>query len=415
MNEWLYKRTSSGKIQSWKTEAILTGYTVSFGQLNGKIQSVFTSISKGKQKRNAWEQIVFEVQALYKSKKDEGYKSLDDLGITFIGGIAHKYNFKGKEEVDNILIALDRLLPKHNTNAEGHLKVMLSQPISRTLKGVEKDFWDKVEFPCALEPKLDGVRCTIKKAQTNMLYQLDELFYVPVNSFSRESMDYNFGTTKIREKLLPIFDIYPDLVLDGELYKHDIPQNHISGAMRSKGSGEHKYVFNIMEYHVYDIVDVDLTFKERREFLEQLIEDFPTAFILNPLHEVHNREEVDTLEEHYVDLDYEGIMLKKFGGMYRPDVRSYDSIKVKRFYDAEFKIRGYEFGSRGVQDLVIKCNTKEGIQFLATAMGTVEEKETLRAAIYKALHSNLTIIGTVKYKFISENGKPSHANFKGLR
>lgn len=415
MNEWLYKRTSSGKIQSWRaiySQVLTTTYfqiIVEFGQLNGKIQEVSTEIFKGKQKRNIQEQAEFEVQALYKSKKDEGYKSLDDLGITNLISL----------HGDPILCLQEKLeehLPKHNTNADGHLKVMLSQPISRTSKGVEKDFWDKVVYPCALEPKLDGVRCTTKKAQVNSLYQLDELFYIPVNSFSRESMDYNFGTNKIREKLLPIFQKYPDLVLDGELYKHDIPQNHISGAMRSKGSGEHKYVFNIMEYHVYDIIDTDLTFEERRKFLVDLAIEFPEAFVLNPLHIVETKEDVDLLEEKYVNEDYEGIMLKNLNGMYRPDVRSYDSIKVKRFYDEEFRVMGFEFGSRGVQDLVIKCETKDGIPFLATAMGTVADKELLKTTIHKKLHNEMVrIYGTVKYKFISENGKPSHANFKGLR
>lgn len=415
--EWLYKRTSLGKIQQWGADFPIQPngkelyFITAFGQLDGKIQQVNTIVKEGKQKRNVEQQVWFEIKALYKSKKDEGYKSLEDLKIYPHESMPIYWTEKEEDGTYDLDFILDIRLPQTNTTKDGFFKVMLSQPISRTLKGIIKDIWHKVKYPIAGEYKLDGVRCTMQRRPEEKGDFFLDLFINPVMSLSREGMDYDFGTTKIREKLEPIFAKYPNLILDGELYKHDIPQNHISGAMRSKSGGEYKYVWNIMEYHVWDCIDLTLTYQERRTFLINLHTEFPNTFILNDCRILSSKEEVDIYEEEAVSLGYEGIMLKNLEGMYKPDHRSYDSIKVKRFFDDEFEIIGYQLGKRGVQDLVIALQTQHGAEFLATAMGTVEEKESLR----KSIHNKLGLRGTVKYKFISENGKPSHAQFKGLR
>lgn len=424
--DWLYKRTTTGKIQSWKALVGSIGYSIHFGQLNGKIQTNITDVKEGKQKRSLKEQIEFEVKALYKSKKDEGYKSLDDL---YKAGklewcLDKWYCLEDKTEypkLGNLEFVLQKVLPINNTNAQGHLKVMLSQPVAKVSKGVTKECWDKVKYPVALEPKLDGVRVNFKRDITiKPASQGFDLFPINNTSLSREAMSYDFGTTKLRKLLEPIFEKYPDLVLDGELYKHNHPQNEISGAMRSNGGGKYKHVFDIIEFHLYDMIDISLTFRERRQFIDKLSLEFKDIFdtgfiVLNDLSIVNDKESLDRLEEYWVGQNYEGIMAKNLDGMYRPDVRSYDSIKIKRFYDGEYEIIGLEYGARGEQDLVVVLKTKEGVTFKATAMGTTTNKSELCYEIDKAIEQDKQLMGTVKYKFISEAGKPSHAQFKGIR
>jgi ATP-dependent DNA ligase len=408
IGEWLYKRSTNGNILRWKSKTkneidyslILIGH----GTLDGVLQTQQQIIRKGKQKRNISEQAVFQCKALYKEKKDAGYKSLSDLGIEIIDGMAFFQNLTSGSDLKE---PLQKALPKYNTSAAGHIKPMLSQPVTRTLKGKVESYWHKVTYPVALEPKLDGVRCLTKKNEVEEVGMFPDY----VTSYSREAMSYDFATDKIRRRLEPMFRQYPELILDGELYKHELPQGKISGAMRSKGGGENTAIFNIMEYHVYDIIDTDLPFKERRKFLEKLIKEFPSSFTLNPLVVVENRQELDEYEEIWVGEKYEGIMAKALDGLYRPNVRSYDSIKIKRFQDAEFEISGWVLGERGVQDLVLTFVHPEGREdFKAVATGTVSEKQQL----LNRLPFLIGKVATIKFKDYTEYGTPNHGQVKEI-
>lgn len=413
--ESLYKRNKNGSIQFWSVEEAENGYSTDFGQLNGKIQNEFRPINIGKQGRSIAEQAKFEARALHKNKRDEGYKSLEELGIFKTEG---GYNCIEDQRVNDLETYLYALLPTENTDSRGYLKVMLSQAIRKTNKGITKEYWNKIQYPVALEPKLDGVRCTIQinNSSSNGLFQ-DKII-----SLSRESMDYNFGTSKIREKLEPIFEKYPTLILDGELYKHGMPQSEISGAMRSKGGGQYKHIFDTIEYHVYDIVNSSIYFGARRKFLELLLEEFPDTFILNPLKVTNTKEELDIYEEEIVNKGYEGIMAKNLDGLYKPNVRSWDSLKIKRFEDAEFKIVGFELGTRGVQDLIFILEHPKDKEstFKAVATGTKAQKEELWVDLeldIKQVRISNKYIGkkaTVKFKEYNQYGTPIHAHVKTI-
>lgn len=85
----LYKRTKTGAIQQWLIKtAVLPdgGYCIikNAGQLGGKLTQHIEDIVEGKQKRNVGQQAEFQALSDWKKKKDEGYKSLKDLGIEII-------------------------------------------------------------------------------------------------------------------------------------------------------------------------------------------------------------------------------------------------------------------------------------------------------------------------------------------
>lgn len=387
---WLYKRTKTGAIQSWEASATFEGYVVRFGQLGGKIQTVTTSISKGKQKRTTYEQAKFEVTALYKEKRDEGYKSVVELGI-----VDNALN------VEEAKALLDKYLPIHDTDANGNLRPMLAKTVD----------WKKVKFPIGYEDKLDGVRSNIS-ASVPTINGFPIPNSITVNSLSREGMSYDFGTTAIRTELARFFLKYPDVILDGELYLHGMPQNRISGAMRG---GKHKpEIHDIMQYHVYDMIDTDMPYKARKEWLLNALGEF--AFSLIIFHDYKlamSKEDVDSYEEESIANGYEGGMLKPLDSVYEPGKRSWGNMKVKQWMDDEFEVTGYELGKRGVQDLIIVCKTTNGESFKATAMGSVLDKEHLKNDIAKSTATKL--MGTVKFKFYSEYGIPNHSTFKGLR
>lgn len=402
--DWLYKRAASGKIQTWRIKASNTGHIVTeYGQYEGKAQQLLKQVTEGKQKRSISEQACFEAKADEKSKKDEGYKSLNELGITdLICGHG-----------DPILCLEEKLLeklPKHNTNAQGYTKVMLSQPIQRTSKGVVKTNWDKIIFPCIGEYKLDGVRANFL---TKTKQEVPEaLFNSSVTSLSREAMSYDFATGRLREKLEGVFEAFPNVILDGELYKHEMPQGKISGAMRSKGGGDNLAVFKEMQFHIYDIIDTELTLIQRKDLLFEMSALFLEDIVLHPYTILNNMEELEEFENEAVDLGYEGIMVKNTHSMYKPDVRSYDSLKIKRFQDAEYVITGYELGSRGVRDLVFTLKHPEGrADFKSTAIGSVADKQALLDRFPELIGKKATI----KFKDFTEYGTPNHGHVKDIR
>ena len=64
---------------------------------------------------------------------------------------------------------------------------------------------DKADYPAYIQPKLDGVRC---------LFTKDGAFSRAGNQFMNvEHIEYD---------LKPVFNRYPNLILDGELYNHGL-------------------------------------------------------------------------------------------------------------------------------------------------------------------------------------------------
>ena len=60
---------------------------------------------------------------------------------------------------------------------------------------------DKADYPAYIQPKLDGVRCLFTKD----------------GAFSRAGNQF-MNVKHIENDLKPVFNRYPNLVLDGELY-----------------------------------------------------------------------------------------------------------------------------------------------------------------------------------------------------
>ena len=77
------------------------------------------------------------------------------------------------------------------------------------------------QFPGAVSEKLDGVRVMCHQDEKG------------IHLISRQGKVY-MHMNGIREECRQIFSKYPNIVLDGEIYSHDIPFNAISGAVRSQ-------------------------------------------------------------------------------------------------------------------------------------------------------------------------------------
>ena len=183
-----------------------------------------------------------------------------------------------------------------------------------------------------MQPKLDGVRCLFTKD----------------GAFSRTGKQF-MNVRHIEEELQSLFQEHPAIVLDGELYNHNLKDDFekiISLVRKQKPTDEDRSeARRLTQYHVYDYTNILMNnVVNYRYRLNQLT----CSDIYSPsIHYVETRR-VKTMKQakdfHTRKLDegYEGSILRtdtpyKHG-------RSFGLMKFKDFSDTEATIIGYEVG-----------------------------------------------------------------------
>jgi ATP-dependent DNA ligase len=207
--------------------------------------------------------------------------------------------------------------------------------------------------------KLDGLR--------TMLYYKDGVIYTS----SRGGKDYNIAATYIREDqyLKTLFDENPELILDGELYYHGWNLQKISGLGRLETLHEdHKQ----LQFHCYDIVDENKTFKDRHEILKTFEET--EKFIVVKHVDVKGNDNINKLHDDYIAKGYEGLVLRDPSKTYKCGSRSNRMLKVKKFTDAEFEVIDLIEGLRD-EDMCFLLTTKDGNKFKAKPIGDRQLKQ----------------------------------------
>jgi DNA ligase-1 len=211
-------------------------------------------------------------------------------------------------------------------------KPMLAHPVGGFERIKDND------WPLYSQPKLDGVRCLI---------QCDGPYKgaFRVTAYSRTGKEWK-NIDHILEQLIPFFEEFPNHILDGELYNHDFKNDFekiISMVRKTKPSAFDRMESKLcVQFHCYDIVMENTIFSDRNHFLKTNIDNrFPSIKTL-PYGLVFNTEQVEVKHEDYLELEYEGSILRK-NETYECK-RSWTLMKVKDFSDAEAYIVGYEEG-----------------------------------------------------------------------
>ena len=216
-------------------------------------------------------------------------------------------------------------------------KAMLAQNVGDYSRIKDND------WPLYLQPKLDGVRCLIQREGSDTAFV--------VKAYSRTGKEWK-NINHILDELAPFFANNPNVILDGELYNHDLKDDFekiISLVRKTKPTDEDRIESSKMvQFHCYDIVNEDWTFEDRNLFINENFGAFGkfdsdvNMIMPTPSYLVHNTEEVEAKHEEFLELGYEGSILRK-NEPYECK-RSYTLMKVKDFSDAEATITGYELG-----------------------------------------------------------------------
>lgn len=189
----LINRDSLGKIRvvdislDWNDDLHAYLITRKTGIKDGKItEQPVIEIKRGKASRTVTEQATLEYKSNVKKYLDKGYKNIKDFG------------HENLSEFD-----ADKEMPQETTNQEGVLKPMLAKPAD----DVSNSAFNKKYYGSR---KINGVRC--------LIYCKDGI----IKTASRGAITYDVAITHITRhpKLIELFKEQPDLMLDGEIYKH---------------------------------------------------------------------------------------------------------------------------------------------------------------------------------------------------
>jgi len=211
--------------------------------------------------------------------------------------------------------------------------------------------------PIFIQPKLDGVRCVV---------QCEIIHGAPcVTAYSRTGKVWK-NIDHIRMELRSFFKKYPNVILDGELYNHDLRDDFekiISLVRKTKPTAEDRLeASKLTQFHCYDIIDEKLPFDQRIEFVNQSL-----MLLGDSIYTVYTTkvEEDQANIQHQANLDegYEGSILRT-NDTYACK-RSHNLRKFKDFSDKEATIVGYLDGKGKREGTLGKfiMQDDEGIEF----------------------------------------------------
>ncbi len=209
-------------------------------------------------------------------------------------------------------------------------KPMLAYPVSSKPIDYSK--------PTFIQPKLDGVRCVIQ-ANVKRHILTPDLNEIEVKAYSRTGKEWK-NIDHILEQLTPFFIKFPNVVLDGELYNHDLRDNFekiISLVRKTKPTDEDRLeASKLTQFHCYDIIDEELPFDQRNEFINQALMLMGDSIYIVDTNMVFREDDAKVYHARNLDKGYEGSIVRT-NGTYQCK-RSHNLRKFKDFQDSEAKI-----------------------------------------------------------------------------
>lgn len=352
----LYSLSSKGKTQVWSIRVEGNELVTTYGVLDGALQTERKAIQgKNIGKANettAEQQALLEAPRVWKTKIDKGYVgSIEELATPFLPMLAKDFN-------------------EHS---------------------------EKVQYPCYVQPKLDGIRC--------MAYWVgDELVLM---SRAGKPLEVPHVQTEVAA-VLP-----KGGVLDGEFYIHGKNFQEITRLVKKVRPESVE-----LQYHVYDAFwagKEDAPFSERVMLAVEFVGDqMPEHIKLVPNQLAYTADEISECHSVLVANGYEGAIVRNGDGVYKLKHRSVDLLKLKSFMDSEYKVVDYEVGAGRFGGVPIwLCETPEGKTFSVVCKGTMEEKAEDLANADKIVASGSWL--KVKYFELSEDNVPRFPVGLGFR
>lgn len=350
MEKTIYKKDSKGKVRYLTISTSHGDLIQTSGVLGTDNPIVHSKTCKPKNvgrsnETTATEQAISEAQSKVELKLREGYFE----------------TIKEAEEEGGS----DFLLPMLAQDAKKHL--------------------DKIEWPCFVQPKLDGMRCLA----------------TPTSKTSRKNVSIDtMGHIDIGRPE------YSKIVADGELYAHDLNFQENMRVIKKYRKGETEKV----KYHIYDAVS-ELPFEERYG-LAAIIVSMSTNCELVPTYKVENMEEVKKYHSQFLIEGYEGTIIRWGEEGYDVNKRSKYLLKYKDFIDESYEVVDVIANDADPTQGTLVCKIPKTTTTFKTGM---KFSHYDRADMLKNKHKFIGQMAEIRFFEFSEDGIPRFPVCVGFR
>lgn len=324
--EALYRKDNNGNITVWACKCDMinpTAVHVYHGRLDGNIIHEWFNTNRANFE---------EKQSRYNAKRKTGYKYLNEIKDDTI-----------IPAEDELLGFLKAYLPNIRTTADGSTLAMLAKVFDNT----NNKLFKKVE--CYIgQWKINGLRCFIRAEETVDIFHKYHLLFQ-----SREGTYWN-SLNKLEEILLQLIPeeflelmANENYVLDGELYYPGATVNEINHYVKDPTCIENGH----LQYWLYDLAVEDTSQRERINTLCHYFKNYMTEFkskeshltnanplVYLPPYYIENEEEATIHRNQFIDLGFEGLILRNPTAEYQFGKRNQAMIKYKRSTDGKFQI-----------------------------------------------------------------------------
>lgn len=248
----------------------------------------------------------------------------------------------------------NKQLKKH-TRDETRFPPMLAQVLKDQKKPID------IAAGVYVQRKYDGVRAV-------STIEGDELIMYSRRGNLYPGFDYIKG--ELKAALAPYYAAGRKVYLDGEIYKHGVMLQDISGQARRDSTADDI----ICDYMIYDCFipsEPELIYADRKTLLDEIFAAAGFTHAENvETFAVNTEAELVELYEAFLEEGYEGAMVR----VNAPYAYSYNEhhskvlLKMKPTRDAEFTMIGWETGEKGkaAQALMAICQTDAGKAFPVT-------------------------------------------------
>ena len=428
----LYAQDKNGKIKVWiaavlhSTDKTSATARITHGYINGKQQVAYRDCDAGKNigrsnETTPLEQCISETRRKWTDKKEkEAHTETKPADCGEGYGDISGNDYDADEGIDGG--GGESAIPA------GPFLPMLAQTFDPADIAASSKKKRVIKFPCFVQPKLDGLRCVSYMTRTANA--------TAVSLQSRTGAFFT-GLPHIAAALRPYLSQHPNIVIDGELYTDQMPFEELAGLIKKKKiTGSDVARLKKVKYHVYDIYDHvrhDMPYSERMDVLAGAVRrcgcvandtlsaagrmlrsdtDAAAVVVLVRTEQVAVLAEFRQLFAEFVEVGYEGIMLRNAAGVYRANYRSNDLQKYKEFLEDEYRIIDFTQGEgRDAGAVIWVCETADGKEFTLRPRGSIEQRRAWFNDGASYIGKNVTVV----YQELTEEGKPRFPIGKSIR
>ena len=328
----LYKRNAQGKPLFWSASESAGVITITHGLVGGTQHKETIEVTSKK---------VNELNSRINAKRKEGYKELSELKDNNTSDLIANVTDDNLSALKNYL---ELYLPKYSTTSEGFVLPMLAKVLDDN-KPFEKYGMFIGQY------KINGLRCIIG-AKSN---PMDMFNNICLTYHSRTGEDWTAKMSWMDEIIIQKLDkdlidamIEEGVCLDGELYIPGYSVNDINSFVKNTNLKQHY----LLQYWCYDLCYENMTATHRMQIKskwcskvdrinvktkeEHLNNKIP--FVLLNNYFISNYNEAIEARNNYIDLGFEGLIIRNPNSEYQFGKRNQAMFKFKKIDDGKFVI-----------------------------------------------------------------------------